>query len=94
MTDNTPTLGGDRIKRGENSDLKHIKGRTKSKTGDDNASGFGAVTIDFNPGPDSRDRLRRLFTLLLEHAARDGQSASGEDYPADATANGGAEEDA
>ena len=55
--------------------MKHVKGRTKSKTGDGNASGFGAVTIDFNPGPDAHDRLRRLFTLLLEHAAGDRQDA-------------------
>jgi len=35
------------------------------------------VTIDFNPGPDARDRLRRLYCLLLEHAT-DGQPARGE----------------
>ncbi len=59
--------------------MKHTKSRTKSKTGDGNASGFGAVTINFNPGPDARDRLRRLFTLLVECAARDGRTAPGED---------------
>ena len=30
------------------------------------------VAINYNPGPDARDRLRRLFDMLLEHAARDG----------------------
>ena len=37
------------------------------------------VSIDYNPGPDAQDRLRRLFTLLVEHAARDKtlQSESG-----------------
>ncbi len=39
---------------------------------------FGAVTIDFKPGPDSRDRLRRLFSILLEHAATGGQATIGE----------------
>ena len=29
--------------------------------------------IDFNPGPDAQDRLRRLFTLLVKYAARDRQ---------------------
>ena len=29
------------------------------------------MTIDFNPGPDAQDRLRRLFTLLVEYATRD-----------------------
>ena len=74
--------------------MKHVNGRTKSKTGDGNASGFGAVTIDFNPGPDARDRLRRLFTLLLEHAARDGQTAPGEDSPLNAPANEGPDAEA
>ena len=45
-----------------------------------NAAGFGAVTFDFNPGPDSRDRLRRLFSLLLEHAATQGQIPCGEGH--------------
>ena len=44
-------------------------------------SEFGAVTIDFKPGPDSRDRLRRLYTILLEHAATDGTPARYETGP-------------
>ena len=74
MTDNIWTLRGDRIKRNENSELSRAGSQTKSKTGHGTASGLGAVTIDFNPGPDARDWLRRLFTLLLECAARDGQT--------------------
>lgn len=31
--------------------------------------------IHFNPGPDAQDRLRRLFILLLEHAAENGQAS-------------------
>ena len=29
------------------------------------------MSIDFNPGPDAQDRLRRLFTLLVKYATRD-----------------------
>ena len=29
------------------------------------------VSIDFNPGPDAEDRLRRLFTMLLKLAKDD-----------------------
>ena len=48
---------------------------------------FGAVSIDFKPGPDSRDRLRRLFSLLLEHAAAEGQVTPGMVPPDYAPAN-------
>ena len=33
------------------------------------------VGIDVNPAPDARDRLRRIFTILIEHAARERQAA-------------------
>ena len=33
------------------------------------------VGIHFNPAPDAEDRLRRIFTILLEHAARERQAA-------------------
>ncbi len=26
------------------------------------------VSIEFNPGPDAEDRLRRVFTILVNHA--------------------------
>ena len=29
------------------------------------------MSIDFNPGPDAQDRLRRLFTLLVKYATKD-----------------------
>ena len=29
---------------------------------------FATVAIDFNPGPDAEDRLRRLFIILLKLA--------------------------
>ena len=37
------------------------------------------VGIDFNPGPDAHDRLRRLFTLLLVYADREERRPQGED---------------
>ena len=33
------------------------------------------VRIDCDPGPDAEDRLRRLFTLLVKLAAKDGLPA-------------------
>ena len=37
------------------------------------------VRIDCNPGPDAQDRLRRLFTLLVRHAAKDRLPVPGND---------------
>ena len=48
------------------------------------ASAFGVVRVFYNPGPDAEDRLRRLFSLLVKYATRDGQSASEKDSPPDA----------
>ena len=41
------------------------------------------VAVTYNPGPDARDRLRRLFDMLLEHAARDGTAAPEQRSPSD-----------
>ncbi len=46
------------------------------------------VSIDFNPGPDAQDRLRRLFTLLVKYAVRDRQLPP----RADSSPDGGGEE--
>ena len=56
--------------------LKKPKSPTESKDSGRANSEFGAVTIDFNPGPDAEERLRRLFTLLLNNVGGEGQSAS------------------
>ena len=50
------------------------KGRSTENTPE-----MRVVGIDFNPGPDAEDRLRRLFTILLEHAVRERQAAPAED---------------
>ena len=33
---------------------------------------LGVVRVQCNPAPDAQDRLRRLFTLLVKHAAGNG----------------------
>ena len=33
---------------------------------------LGVVRVQCNPAPDAEDRLRRLFTLLVKHAAGNG----------------------
>ena len=42
-----------------------------------NSGGTGpelrVTRVDFNPGPDAEDRLRRLFTILVKLAVKDGQ---------------------
>ena len=63
------------------------KNRGKRPGGD--APELRVVEINYNPGPDARDRLRRLFTILLEYAARDGTAAPEQCSPPD---EGGEEE--
>ena len=41
------------------------------------------VAIKCNPGPDAEDRLRRIFTLLLEHAVGESQAAPVDAPPAE-----------
>ena len=42
---------------------------------------IGVIRVSSSPGPDARDRLRRIITLMIKHAARDRQSAHGENAP-------------
>ena len=51
-------------------DTKRQNRRGRLKSG---ISEFGAVRVLSNPAPDADDRLRRLFTLLLEHTAGERQ---------------------
>ena len=48
-------------------------------TPEEDFSEFGEVRVISRPAPDAEDRLRRLFTLLLEHAARERQDEPGKD---------------
>lgn len=70
--------GEGRIKRDANSELRQTQNREKSTTCNGNALEFGAVTIDFIPGPDAQERLRRLFTILI-NLMEEGQSTPGTD---------------
>ncbi len=75
--------------------MKESKSRAQSKIGDRAPGELRVVAINCNPAPDAEDRLRRLFTLLLELTADDGQTAAREDAMEHArTAEGVAEEDA
>ena len=55
---------------------------------EEDASEFGVVRIISRPAPDAEDRLRRIFTILLEHAATDRQAAPDDN---DAPTHDGAE---
>ena len=65
--------------------MKEAKSRAQSKIGDRAPGELRVVAINCNPAPDAQDRLRRLFTLLLEHTAKDRQTATDGDSSANAT---------
>ena len=43
------------------------------RTPEEDSSEFGEVRVISRPAPDAEDRLRRLFTLLLQHATGERQ---------------------
>ena len=79
-------------KRDESSDLNDSKSKARPKNSGKDSLELRVVGTHFNPAPDAEDRLRRIFTILLEHAARERQAAP-EDASADATPNDDAEEE-
>ena len=40
---------------------------------------IGAVRVFSNPGPDAQDRLRRLLSLMVRYATRDGRAETEQD---------------
>ena len=42
---------------------------------------IGVIRVSSRPAPDARDRLRRIITLMIKHAARDRQAGRGENAP-------------
>ena len=54
-----------------NSDMEDTKNQHKPKGTRKDPGELRVVSIDFNPGPDAQDRLRRLFTLLVKYATED-----------------------
>ena len=55
--------------------MKVAKSTTRSKNPGGDSPELKVVGIHCNPAPDAQDRLRRLFTLLLEHTAGEGQTS-------------------
>ena len=62
-------------KRDESSDLNDSKSKARPKNSGKDSLELRVVGTHFNPAPDAQDRLRRIFTILLEHAARERQAA-------------------
>ena len=75
-------------KRDESIDLNDSKSKTRPKNSGKDSPELRVVGIHFNPAPDAQDRLRRIFTILLEHAATDRQAAPDDN---DAPTHDGAE---
>ena len=69
-------------------DTKDTNSQNKPKTPAKESPELRVVSIDFNPGPDAQDRLRRLFSLLVKYAVRDRQLPP----RADSSPDGGGEE--
>ncbi len=69
-------------------DTKDTNSQNKPKTPAKESPELRVVSIDYNPGPDAQDRLRRLFTLLVKYAVRDRQLPP----RADSSPDGGGEE--
>ena len=44
---------------------------------------IGEIRVSSRPGPDARDRQRRLLSLLVKYATEDGYFTPGGDAPAD-----------
>ena len=75
--------------------LRDTKHRTKRRGRESDAPDMRVVGIDFNPGPDAEERLRRLFTILVrladdelpalgaEHRADEGGEERTEVFPTD-----------
>ena len=51
------------------------------RTPEKDFSEFGKVRVISKPAPDAEDRLRRLFTILLGHSAREHQVESEKESP-------------
>ena len=63
--------------------MEETKSQDKPKGSSRGGPELGVMSIDFNPGPDAQDRLRRLFTLLVEYATRDKFPPSRTDSPSE-----------
>lgn len=64
--------------------MKDANSRHKRRNSRADSQDLTVVGINYNVGPDAEDRLRRIFTILLRHTARDRQAATEKDAPDDA----------
>ena len=60
-------------------DLKSSDNRADPAIRNGHTTDPRVVSVDCKPAPDVEDRLRRLFTLLLRHAAREREASSQRD---------------
>ena len=63
--------------------MEETKNQHKPKGTRKDPGELRVVSIDFNPGPDAQDRLRRLFTLLVKYATKDKLPPSDADSPSE-----------
>ena len=62
---------------------KDKKGQNRKRRDAGDAPEIGVVRVFSNPGPDAEDRLRRLLSLMVRYATRDGQAVVEQDSPND-----------
>ena len=55
--------------------MNDSKSKARPKNSGNDSLELRVVGTHFNPAPDAQDRLHRIFTILLEHAARERQVA-------------------
>ena len=65
--------------------MKDTNGRKKPKSSGRTTPELRVVEVHYKPAPDSRDRLRRLTTLLIKYATEHKQAKSSDDSPSDDT---------
>ena len=58
--------------------MKDTNGRKRRGKPRSDASQIDKIRVFANPGPDAEDRLRRLFSLMVKYATRDGGAAQEE----------------
>ena len=63
--------------------MKNDKRHERPKRSNGNASEIGEIRVHYKPGPDSRDRLRRLTVLLVKYATEHKRAKSSEDSNSD-----------
>ena len=64
--------------------MRDKKGQNKKRRPAGDAPEIGVVRVFSNPGPDAEDRLRRLLSLMVRYATKDGQAPPEQDSPTDA----------